>query len=153
MIIVPPIVGYTVISRFISAFATMIVAVWIEHGRSNKASVGVVILGLTSMFLCTGVDVFVLPLLLIYFSSGIHAYLTKNKRIFFLFSARSYSVLLVAIAVTHLQVVQLILPTINILRVWWFDLALVSTGFILLVWVAGIPIVYFFSWITKKRKK
>ena len=153
MITTPPLIQTGLLAQFLAAFIMIAVAIFVEHGGTNKTSVAVNILGLSFMLISTGIDVFVLPLLIVYLMVGLVAFFREIRKVFFLFSSRSYGSLMLAIAFLHTSSIQNFLPTIQVVRVWWVDLTFASNGLILISWFLTIPIIYLLAYVIGKRIK
>ena len=54
MITTPPLIQTGLLAQFLGAFIMIAVAIFVEHGGTNKTSVAVNILGLSFMLISTG---------------------------------------------------------------------------------------------------
>jgi hypothetical protein len=89
---------------------------------------------------CTGTDTLLFRVF--NFIGNIAVYL-KFEHAYFLFNTMSYSARLGATFLLHIEIPQTNSPTVIIMNTSWFDLGLVSAGFILEIELCGIPFVFF----------
>jgi hypothetical protein len=153
MITTTPLIQAGVFAEFLAALMMITVAILVEHGWTTKTSLAVNMLGLTFMLISTGIDIFVLPLLMVYLLIGVYAYMKKKRGAFFLFSSKSYGSLMLAIAFLHVPQAQSYLLTLQVLNVWWINTTLASVALVAACWVIIIPVVYLLCFIVDKKTR
>lgn len=140
-----------------SALVIIAIGVWAETSGVNKRSVGTNLLGLFLILVTAGLDLAVLPLLVLYLIFGISVYREKWKRLYFLFSSKTYGCLMLGIALLHTQTVQNYLE----LRISPYltnsgsllSLFFTSTLVVVACWFTSVPFAYFFGYIFKRKRK
>ena len=109
------------------------------------------------MLVTAGIDLVILPMLVLYLMFGLRVYWKKWKRLYFFFSSKTYGCLMLGIALLHTQGMQ------NYLELTFHpslassssmaNLVVISTIFVILYWFAAIPFAYIVGFAVKKRGK
>ena len=144
-----PIIGVGYGGELIGALLIIVTGIALEK-KLNAATIILNILAIVWTIVSSGVDVIVLPLLIVYISSGLLIVFFKLKHAYGFLGLKTYGSLMFAIALLHTPGVQEGLSAFNLSVT---QLGLFSTIMVLGYWLIIAFFVYLLAWIFRKKRK